>query len=163
MQLCGVLFSYGSVSVICNRLASYSIRSWRRSFLLPYLTFLPMVLTMSLIYLVRLIFMSGISEALLPPLIASTVIVYIWLKIFKQWFSMSKTIAMINQHEVESRAMALAAAFAILHMSPVELQDAMTSQDLPPSYETLEVDMTSPPGYDEAVQFQCSEELTNQF
>eukprot|EP00092_Neocalanus_flemingeri_P040763 GFUD01044379.1.p1 GENE.GFUD01044379.1~~GFUD01044379.1.p1 ORF type:complete len:237 (-),score=34.54 GFUD01044379.1:110-820(-) len=151
-----LLGSYGLISVVCNVLASYGVRAWRRFFLLPYLIFLPMVLTIMLVYMARLLFITfGINEAILLPIISSTVMVYIWLKLLKQWFAMSKpmmaTTTEFNQQDVESEALALATAFALLHLSPDVGQDTVTTGDLPPSYETLEVDMSAPPEYDEAM------------
>eukprot|EP00092_Neocalanus_flemingeri_P018376 GFUD01019887.1.p1 GENE.GFUD01019887.1~~GFUD01019887.1.p1 ORF type:complete len:240 (-),score=43.07 GFUD01019887.1:68-787(-) len=151
-----LLGSYSSISVVCNVLASYGVRAWRRFFLLPYLIFLPMVLTIMLVYMARLLFITfGINEAILLPIISSTVMVYIWLKLLKQWFAMSKpmmaTTPEFNQQDVEPEALALATAFALLHLSPDLGQDTVTTRDLPPSYETLEVDMSAPPEYDEAM------------
>eukprot|EP00092_Neocalanus_flemingeri_P108772 GFUD01139704.1.p1 GENE.GFUD01139704.1~~GFUD01139704.1.p1 ORF type:complete len:211 (+),score=29.44 GFUD01139704.1:40-672(+) len=124
-----LLGSYSSVSVVCNVMASYGVRAWRRFFLLPYLIFLPMVLTIMLH------------------------LVYIWLKLLKQWFAMSKpmmaTTPEFNQQDVEPEALTLATVFALLHLSPDVGQDTVTTRDLPPSYETLEIDMSAPPEYDE--------------
>eukprot|EP00092_Neocalanus_flemingeri_P037770 GFUD01041118.1.p1 GENE.GFUD01041118.1~~GFUD01041118.1.p1 ORF type:complete len:227 (-),score=59.14 GFUD01041118.1:88-768(-) len=160
LQVSGLLGSYGSISAFCNCFASYGIRAWRRFFLFPYLTFYPMVLTMLLIYLVRLFYNYGIINAVVViniglPLITSIIMVYVWLKLLKQWFTMSRPLAIIsppNQQDIESQTLALARAFAILHLSSGTDQDPEATRDLPPKYETLEVDMTAPPEYEEAVQ-----------
>eukprot|EP00092_Neocalanus_flemingeri_P040765 GFUD01044381.1.p1 GENE.GFUD01044381.1~~GFUD01044381.1.p1 ORF type:complete len:233 (+),score=48.38 GFUD01044381.1:59-757(+) len=159
LKVCTLLGSYGSISFVCNILASYGVRAWRRFFLLPYLIFLPMVLTIMIVYMVRLLFiMYGTCEAILP-IIFSTVIVWIWLKLLKQWCAMSKPRMAAaptesDQQDVESQALALATAFAFLQLSPDAGQDAVTTRDLPPDYETLEVDLTAPPEYDEAMFYQ---------
>eukprot|EP00092_Neocalanus_flemingeri_P103543 GFUD01132527.1.p1 GENE.GFUD01132527.1~~GFUD01132527.1.p1 ORF type:complete len:244 (-),score=55.15 GFUD01132527.1:46-777(-) len=162
LQVSGFVGSYGSISAFCNCFASYGIRTWRRSFLLPYLTFFPMVLTILLIYLVSLFYKSGIITGtvlinFVLPLLTSILMVYIWLKLLKQWFTMSRPLAVISlpsQQDVESQTLALARAFAFLHLSPgpgID-QDVGSTRDLPPKYETLEVDMTAPPEYEEAVE-----------
>ena len=56
-----------------------------------------------------------------------------------------------TSEDVESQALALA-AFAFLNLSPTPASDEIRERDLPPKYETLEADLTAPPGYDEAVQ-----------
>merc|ERR1719186_64684 len=111
-----------------------------------------MVLAMLLTYLVRVVLMTGISEATVLPLFTTIVMVYVWLKLLKQWLVMSKPLlAMTNPptHEaVESRALALATAIAFLNLSSGPDPAVGSARDLPPKYETLEADLTAPPGYD---------------
>jgi len=165
LQVSTVFGIYGLISFICNCLANYGIRKWRRFFLLPYLTFLPTVLVLLLIYLIGSSFMCGITEAIVLPLATSIVIMFIWLKLLKQWFAMAEPLDNVispTQQEVESQALALATAIAILNLSPgqTEQDAADTRRDSPPpKYETLEVDMTAPPEYEEAVA--ASQEVYN--
>ena len=157
MQIGGVVGVFGSISAICNCFTNYGIKAWRRCFLLPSLTFLLVVLVMLLMYLVRLFIMSGISEALVLPLFTGMVMVYIWLKLLKQWFFMSKPLPMISpptQEDIDAQALAwaMATGIAYLNLSLGQVHVADSATDLPPKYETLEADLTAPPGYDEVVQ-----------
>ena len=114
-----------------------------------------MVLITLLIYLVWSFLLMGITEAIVLPMITSIVVMFIWLRLLKQWFAMAKPLVndnLTNQQEVETQALALATAFAILHLSPGQAeQDVGTRRDSPPKYETLEVNLTAPPDYEEAV------------
>merc|ERR1719369_237756 len=162
LKVCAVLGGYGLIPAVCNCLASYGIRIWRRVFLLPYLAFLFIVLGMLFIYLIRVFILYRISEYLVLPVIVILIVGLIWQKLFKQWFMMSKPRVAgspLTQQEVESQALALAAAMAILHMSQSGPTVTGNSLDLPPTYEDLEVDITAPPGYEEAIHVQACEEV----
>ena len=99
LNVSAVIGFYGSLSAICNCLASYGIKRWRRFFLLPYLAFIPMVMALLFIILFRLVFTNGISETLALPLVTCVVLAYIWLKLLKQWSTMSKPLVILPQQE----------------------------------------------------------------
>ena len=52
LNISAVVGSYGSISSICNCLATFGIKKGRRCFLLPYLAFLPMVISLLFIILI---------------------------------------------------------------------------------------------------------------
>ena len=150
LQVSTVFGTYGLISGICTCLACHGIRACRRFFLLPYLTFLPIVLIIMIFYLIVSFLMTTITEASLLLLITSIFILFIWLRLLKHWFTMAKHLANDNhlkQQEVESQA--LATAINILHLSSgQEEQKSRVRRDSPPKYETVELNLTAPPDYD---------------
>jgi len=154
---CVVIGGYGSLSVICNCLASFGIKKRRRYFLLPYLVFIPLVLSLLFITLTTVLCTKGVNEFLAVPVVICLVLSYVWVKLLKQWSIMSQ-IPTDNQEENIDIDRELASVLAILDLSQrqaaIDLSqrnvvEAM-SNDPPPQYESLEV-QTCPPSYEEAV------------
>ena len=150
LNVSAVAGSYGFISAICNCVATIGIKKGRRCFLLPFLTFLPMVMSLLFIILVTIVFTKGVDEVLALPIVICLVLAYIWLKLLKQWSIMSQLQVTVRQQEnIESE---LAAVLAILELSPGGGGGGGLGRDPPPDYESLEEDKCPPPSYEEAVK-----------
>jgi len=155
---CVVMGGYGLLSVICNCMASFGIKKRRRYFLIPYLVFIPMVLSLLFIILITVLCTKGVNEFLAVPVVICLVLSYVWVKLLKQWSIMSQ-IPTDNQQENIDIDRELASVLAILDLSQrqavIDLSqrnvgEAFGNNDPPPQYESLEV-QTCPPSYEEAV------------
>ena len=156
LNISAVVGSYGSISSICNCLATFDNKKGRLCFLLPYLAFLPMVILLLFIILVTVVFSQGFIETLLLSAVMFLVLAYIWLKLLKQWSTMSKSLLTVSQQQnIEGQ---LAAAQVIFEQSQGEVGQANGgfSRDPPPKYGSLETVGTQcpPPCYEEAVKYE---------
>jgi len=160
IYVCVVLGGYGLLSVFCNCLASFGIKKRRRYFLVPYLVFIPMVLSLLFIILITVLCTKGVNEFLAVPVVICLVLSYVWVKLLKQWSIMSQ-IPTDNQQENIDIDRELASVLAILDLSQrqaiINLSQGNAGEtiggvynDPPPRYESLEVE-NCPPCYEEAV------------
>jgi len=157
---CVVIGGYGLLSVICNCLASFGIKKRRRYFLVPYLVFIPMVLSILFIILITSLCTKGVSELLAVPVVICLALSYVWVKLLKQWSLMSQ-IPTDNQQENIDIDRELFSVLAVLDLSQrqavIDLSQRNPGETLggvhddpPPQYEALEVE-NCPPCYEEAV------------
>ena len=85
-----ILGTYGLTSLLCNSLAFYGLRKKNRIFLVPYLVFLPLVLTSLIILIIKNILTRGITlETLFIPMAVGFILTIVWLKVIRHWFVMS--------------------------------------------------------------------------
>jgi len=157
IYVCAVIGGYGSLSIICNCMASFGIKKRRRCFLLPYLTFIPMVVSLLFITLITVLCSKGVNEFLALPVVVCLILSYVWVKLLKQWSIMSQTAAdnQIENIDIDSE---LASVLAILDLSQRHLSQRQVGEvlgggvqnDPPPRYESLEGD-SCPPCYEDAV------------
>ena len=85
-----ILGTYGLTSLLCNGLAFYGLRKKNRIFLVPYLVFLPLVLTSLIILVIKNILTRGITpETLFIPMAVGFLLTIVWLKLVRHWFVMS--------------------------------------------------------------------------
>ena len=85
-----ILGTYGLTSLLCNGLTFYGLRKKNRIFLVPYLVFLPLVLTSLIILIIKNILTRGITpETLFIPMAVGFILTIVWLKLMRHWFVMS--------------------------------------------------------------------------
>ena len=139
LNLTVILGVYGLLSMLCNFLASHGVKSSSKVFLLPYLLFYPLVVTILTITIINSVLTSALTvETLLLPLGLSLLLTLVWLRFVRLWYLLSTE---VTQRPRRGRAE------PDLEWSEVNLQTPVRvslAPEQPPAYD-------SPPGYEEAV------------
>jgi len=88
-----LLGTYALTSLLCNCFALHGLKRENRMFLVPYLVFLPLVLTSIVILIVKNILTRSVSpEMLFIPMAVGLILMIVWLKLVRHWFLMSASI-----------------------------------------------------------------------
>merc|ERR1712141_102677 len=138
----GLLTLFGSLSAMCNSLASHGLRTWRRSFLLPWLFFFLLVIGLLTMNIIRDLWCHHIQWRHVFLFFATMFIFTSWRHMQKQFLVMSLPRPFPVSPDVE------AVVREALQPLPVQL-----AKDAPPRYEEVETEEL-PPGYDEATRRQ---------
>merc|ERR1712155_111878 len=86
-----LLATYSLTAILCNCLAVQGLRNDSRTFLVPYLIFLPLVLTSLIVYVVNTVLTRGLSpESLFIPMVLGLVLSVVWLRIVRHWILMGR-------------------------------------------------------------------------
>ena len=89
INLAILLGTYSLTALLCNSLAVYGLRTDSRAFLLPYLLFIPLVLTSFIVLIVKNCLTRGLSpESLLIPMGLGLVLSVVWLQMVRHWMVM---------------------------------------------------------------------------
>ena len=89
INLAILLGTYSLTALLCNSLAVYGLRTDSRVFLLPYLLFIPLVLTSFIVLIVKNCLTRGLSpESLLIPMALGLVLSVVWLQMVRHWMVM---------------------------------------------------------------------------
>ena len=149
-----ILGTYGLTSLLCNGLAFYGIRKKNRIFLIPYLVFLPLVLTSLMILVIKNVLSQGITpETLFVPMAIGFILTIVWLKLMRHWFvmTMSSRGRLPDMESYPGRQMFTTAPGTRIPQTP-------STPDLPPPYEnvvsvkyTCKIE-TPPPCYEAVTQ-----------
>ena len=131
----------GLMSGMCNFLTRFGIRIWSRSFLVPYIVFLVMLLTYVLIQFTQSVSLRGVKEVDSFSLLATLVILYIWQIMVRQWIYMSLPRPVMHDPETPVTLPALPSE---------ESSQSAQMNSPPPKYDSLE-DTIELPNYEEAV------------
>merc|ERR1711997_864838 len=146
MVVYGGLFGlFASVPAVCNFLASHGLRTWRRSFLLPWLFFFLLVIGLLTMNIIRDLWCHHIQWRHVFLFFATMFIFTSWRHMQKQFLVMSLPRPFPISPDVE------AVVREALQPLPVLPKDA------PPRYEEVQTEEL-PPGYDEATSRQLNEE-----
>merc|ERR1712141_360511 len=137
----GLLTLFGSLSAMCNSLASHGLRTWRRSFLLPWLFFFLLVIGLLTMNMIRDLWCHHIQWRHVFLFFANMFIFTCWRHMQKQFLVMSLPRPFPISGDVET------VVREALQSLPVLPKDA------PPRYEEVQTEEL-PPGYDEATRRQ---------
>ena len=164
-----VLGIYGSLSLVCNILACYGMYKGRHYLLIPYLVFIPVVISFLGVIITRMLWSNGVNHFIALPFIVCLILAYVWLKLLKQWATVrhrsqetsraSRTLP--NrwpededdiQHVVENLNI------ITCYLTSTTTTEVLVSEqeaDLPPQYESIKViseDPDVPPSYDDVIK-----------
>jgi len=175
MYVCAMIAGYGSISILCNCLAYYGIKKGRGCLLIPYLIFIPLVITFLFISSITIGFIKGVNEFLSPflglPVVISLVLSYMWGRLVKQWSIMAhtntdsrdellegdtasalETIGLPSRDELFESDIDIASSLEAIGLPTRQYSEANNGEynDPPPRYESLQVE-SCPPCYDEVI------------
>ena len=152
---CAVIGGYGTLSVLCNCAATFGINKRSRIFLLPYLVYIPIVISLLIILVITsAVFRVGVTEYLVLNLFAiviSLVLSRVWVKVLKQWNMMAQ---ISIQQDITDLERELASVLAIIiSQRRVGDHNVGVDEDSPPLYESLDQqDACHPPCYEDAIK-----------
>ena len=144
-----LLTTYSLTAILCNCLAVQGLRNDSRTFLVPYLIFLPLVLTSLIVYVVNTVLTRGLTpESLFIPMVLGLVLSVVWLRIVRHWILMGRWLPRPLSGPRGRRNRDSEAA-----MSPgSSLQPpVLATPDHPPEYDHVVNKETPPPCYEEVV------------
>jgi len=137
MIMFGGLFGvFASISALCNSLASHGIRTWRRSFLLPWMSFFLVVLVLLIMHMGHSLYFQRAQWRHVFLFFANIAVFSCWRHMQKQYILMALPRPQTVVIDVE--------AVVREYLSPTTTTAPL--KDLPPKYEDVE---DSPPQYDE--------------
>ena len=164
-----VLGIYGSLSIICNILACYGITKGKHYFLIPYLVFFPIVISLLGVLLSRLLWLNGVNYYyyIALPFIASLLLAYVWIKLLKQWAMLRhqsrrtstppQTLSNRWPEDEDDNHVVENLNIIACYLSTGNM---VGERDLLPQYESIKViseDLDLPPSYDDVVKGQQTE------
>ena len=155
LYVCAVIGGYGTLSILCNCAATFGINKRSRIFLLPYLVYIPMVISLLIIIIITSAFRVGVSEylvLLIFAIVISLVLSLVWVKVQKQWDMMPQIMIQQDSTDLERE---LASVLAIIQLSQRRVGDhnVGVDEDSPPLYESLDQqDACHPPCYEDAIK-----------
>merc|ERR1719495_1668994 len=154
-----LLGTYALTSLLCNCFALHGLKRENRVFLVPYLVFLPLVLTSIVILIVKNILTRSVSpEMLFIPMAVGLILMIVWLKLVRHWFLMSAIIPNLSS-----------APTGYNFTTPRHGRQGAginSSPDLPPAYDNVvtsedtedrpvnKVEETPPPAYQDVVKLE---------
>jgi len=143
IALGGIFGVAASISVTCNSLATHGLKSWKRGFLVPWLLFYLVVLSVMVLGLARSFYYEHLN-------LRQVFLFLICLSLFSCWRHLQKQFLLMAYPKPE---LIVADVEAVVRELIVQHQDAedtaatqyAAAKDLPPKYEEVE---DSPPQYD---------------
>jgi len=137
MIMFGGLFGvFASVSALCNSLASHGIRTWKRSFLLPWMSFFLVVLVLLIMHMGHSLYFQRAQWRHVFLFFANIAVFSCWRHMQKQYILMALPRPQTVVIDVE----------AVVREYLGNTATTAPLKDLPPKYEDVE---DSPPQYDE--------------
>merc|ERR1712029_734071 len=153
-----LLGTYGFTSLLCNCFALHGLKKENRVFLVPYLVFLPLVLTSIVILIVKNILTRSVSpEMLFIPMAIGLILMIVWLKLVRHWFLMSVNLPVPSGYNfiTPRRRRAGVGASSSPDLPPaydnvVALEDAEDTEERPVN----KVEETPPPAYQDVIRIE---------
>jgi len=165
-----LLGTYGFTSLLCNCFALHGLKKENRVFLVPYLVFLPLVLTSIVILIVKNILTRSVSpEMLFIPMAIGLILMIVWLKLVRHWFLMSVNLPAPSDSNVDIENLRLRGYNFITPRHRRAGVGANSSPDLPPAYDNVvaledaedteerpvnKVEETPPPAYQDVIRIE---------
>jgi len=141
----GILGVFASVSALCNSLANHGLRTWKRLFLLPWLSFFFIVFIVLTVQLAHNVYFHRAEWRHIFLFLAMVAVFTCWRQMHRQFKIMKHPRPQIEVPDVE--------AVVREHLHPLTSQSIL--KDSPPKYEELGQDESPPPEYQEARNGEC--------
>jgi len=140
---------FASVSALCNSLANHGLRTWKRLFLLPWLSFFFIVLVVLTVQLAHNVYFHQTEWRHLFLFLATVAVYTCWRQMHRQFNLMRQPRPQNSVIDVESVVRE--------YLQPLPSQSIL--KDPPPKYEELGQHESPPPEYQEIQETESPQEI----